>query len=313
MWYNVKKCRIGEYDMDGKRVAIKYQYFRLCTIQGDDATDLPFDLRFWIEQLIGIRLEDRVKEINDINGRLEDVALVRDEFYVLNFMRMDVVSNTYVLAPDRRARHVDLEENEYIGKNTVVLYDPRFHVVMVQCNRGSYGTYAIQNYINSFINDGNLCYFRPIEYDYGRVNLDNTRVLKLDVRFANTRNLVSRDSAAFERIIDACNQTECRTAHLELGLGRSYTKTDELEPETIHGIIHEIRSDDNRGYVSSAYVTLSDDQKSEVFDLLQNILNDKINYVVQPRGELAFNLMANRMADKYYEGARARVANVLQR
>ena len=296
--------------MDGKRVAIKYQYFQLCTIRGEDTTDVPFDLRPWIEQMIDIGLEDRTKEINEIYGRLEDIALVKNEFYVLNFMRMDVVSNTYILAPDTRARHVDLEENEYIGKNTVLLYDPRFHTVMVQCNRGSYGSFALQNYINSFVIDGNLCYFRPIEYDFGKVDLRDKRILKLDVRFANTRNLVFQDGAAFERIIDACNQTECRTVHLELGLGRSYSKTDELEPETIQGIIREIRREENRGDVSSAYVTLNDDQKPEVFNLLQNILNDKINYVVPPRGELAFNLMSNKMAEKYSAGTRARIANI---
>lgn len=299
--------------MDGKRVTIKYQYYRLCTIKGDETTEVPFDLRYWIEQLQRIELEDRIREINDISGRLEDIALVKDEFYVLNFMRMDVISNTYILAPDTRARHVDLDENEYIGKNTVLLYDPRFHIAMVQCNRGSYGAIALQNYINSFICDGNLCHFRPVEYDYDRVDKNNKRVLKLDIRFANTRNLVSRDSAAFERIIDACNQTECRTAHLELGLGRSYSRTDELEPETIQGIICEIRREDNRGRISSAFVTLSDDQKSEVFNLMQNILNDKINYEVPPRGELAFGLMSKRMAERYHEQTRARIANIFAR
>ncbi len=296
--------------MDGKRVAIKYQYFKLCTIQGEDTTDLPFDLRPWLEQLTEIDLENRIKEINEIYGRLEDIALVKDDFYVLNFMRMDVVSNTYILAPDTRARHVDLDENEYIGKNTIVLYDPRFHIAMVQCNRGSYGVVALQNYINSFINNGNLCYFRPIEYDYDRVNLEGKRILKLDVRFANTRNLVSRDSTAFERIISVCNQTECRTAHLELGVGREYRRTHELEPETIQGIICEVRREDNRNDVSSAYVTLCDDQKSEVFNLLQNILSDKIGYTVPPRGELTFRLMSQKMAEKYSEKTRARIANI---
>ena len=299
--------------MDGKRVAIKYQYFRLCTIAEDETTDLPFDLRPWIDNLFDMKLEDRIKEINEISGRLENIDLVKNEFYALNFMRMDVVSNTYVLASDTGARHVDLDENEYIVKNTVVLYDPRFHIAMVQCNRGSYGVIALQNYINSFINDGNLCYFRPIEYNFDKVDLSKKRILKLDVRFANIRQLVSQDSAAFEKIIEVCNQTECRTAHLELGLGRSYTSTDELEPETIQGIIQEVVSEKNRGVVSSAYVTLSDDQKSEIFNLFQNILNDKISYIVPPRGELGFNLMANKMADKYSAESRMRVANILAR
>jgi len=299
--------------MDGKKVAIKYQYYRVCTIRGNDTMDLPFDLRPWIAMLNDIGLEDRIKEINEIRGRLEEIVLVQNEFYALNFMRMDVISNTYVLAPDTRARHVDLHENEYIGKNTVVLYDPRYHVVMVQCNRGSYGIYALQNYINSFIEEGDICYFRPIEFDYDRVSLDDKRILKLDVRFANTRGLVSRDSRAFEQIINACNQTECRTAHLELGLGRSYVRTDELEAETVQGIIREIRSENNRGVVSSAFVTLGDDQTSEVFNLLQNILSDKINYVVPPRGELSFDSLSSRMADKYSSATRARIAGIIVR
>ena len=298
--------------MDGKRVAIKYQYYQLCTIIGDETTECSFDLREWINNVNDLLLEDRVKEINEISGRLEVVARVHsNEFYVLNFMRLDVVSNTYVLSPETMARHVDLGENEYIGKNTVVLYDPRYHVAMVQCNRGSYGVFALQNYINSFINNGNLCYFRPIDFDYDNVDLIRKQFVKLDVRFANTRALVSRDSAAFENIINLCNQVECRTAHIEFGLGYNYG-THELEPETMQGMIREIRSEDNREVISSARITLSDDEKSEVFDLLQNILNDKINYTVPPRGELTFTALSQSMAKKYNDGgARARIANIL--
>ena len=301
--------------MDGKRVSIKYQYYQLCTITGDEATEHLFDLESWIEKVYDLSLEERIKEISDISGRLEDIALVHnEEFYVLNFMRLDVVSNTYILAADTRARDVDLGENEYIGKNTVVLYDPRYNVAMVQCNRGSYGVAALQSYINSYSDGENLCYFRPIDFDYGTVSTKNVQFLKLDVRFANTRNLMCQDSAAFERILKLCNQVGCRTAHLEFGLGYNYGRQDELEADTIQGIIKEIRNGENRGLVSSAKVTISDDQKSEVFDLLQNILNDKINYTVPPRGELSFSTLSERMADKYSEGGtRARVANLLAR
>lgn len=301
--------------MDGKRVAIKYQYYQLCTIVGDETTEFAFDLRDWIGNLQELSLEDRIKNIDEVSGRLESVGLVHnDEFYALNFMRLDVVSNTYILAPDSMARHVDLNENEYIGKNTIVLYDPRFHVAMVQCNRGSYGVFALQSYINSFISDGKLCYFRPIDFDYTDGELGKKQYLKLDVRFANTRGLVSQNSRAFEDVINLCNQVGCKTAHIEFGLGYNYGRQDELEAETMQGIIREIRSNENFGLISSARVTLSDDQKSEIFDLLQNILNDKINYTVPPRGELSFSTLANSMAQKYAEkGTRARVANILAR
>lgn len=299
--------------MDGKRVAIKYQYYQVCTIVGTEQTEYIYDLREWIETLHNLSLEERIKEIGDISGRLEDVVLVHNnEFYALNFMRLDVVSNTYVLAPETRARHVDLQENEYIGKNTVVLYDPRYNIAMIQCNRGSYGIMGLQSYINSFIDNGKLCYFRPIDYDYDNMLTKNKQFLKLDVRFANTRKLISKESKAFERIIDLCNQVECRTAHLEFGLGYNYGRKEELEPETIQGIISEIRDESNMGLISAARITLTDDQKSEIFDLLQNILSDKINYIVPPRGELSFFTLSTRMADKYAEGGTwARIANIL--
>lgn len=301
--------------MEGKRVTIKYQYYQLCTIIGDETTEYTYDLKNWISTVNDLSLEDRIKEISEISGRLEDVARVHnDEFYVLNFMRLDVVSNTYVLSPETRARHVDLEDNEYIGKNTVVLYDPRHNVAMVQCNRGSYGVFALQSYINSFINNGDLCYFRPIDYDYDNVDLNRKQFMKLDVRFANTRELKSKDSKVFEDIIELCNEVECITAHIEFGLGYNYSRQKELEPETMQQIIKEIRSEDNREIVSAARVTISDDEKSEVFDLLQNILSDKISYTVPPRGELAFALLSVNMAKKYSEGGtRARVANILVR
>lgn len=299
--------------MDGKRVSIRYQYYQLCTIIGDQTTEYTYDLREWIEKVNELPLEERIKETGDITGRLEFVGLIHDEFYALNFMRLDVVSNTYILAPDTQAKHVELGENEYIGKNTVVLYDPRFHVAMVQCNRGSYGVFGIQSYINTFNSDGRICYFRPIEYDYDKFDIKNRHYLKLDVRFSNTRALVSKNSTSFEKLLDFYGKTECRTAHIELGLGYNYSRSEELEAETIQGIIREIRSADNKALISSAKITLSDDKKSEIIDLLQNILNDKINYVVPPRGELAFPDMANAMAQKYDEGGiRARVANILK-
>jgi len=82
----------------------------------------------------------------------------------------------------------------------------------------------------------------------------------------------------------------------------------------MQGIVREIRSGDNRELISSARITLSDDQKSEVFDLLQNILNDKINYKVPPRGELSFYTLSKEMSKKYSEGgSRAQIANLLKK
>lgn len=220
------------------------------------------------------------------------------------------MSNTYIVREGEQAQHIDLDENEYIGKNTVVLYDPRLNVAMIQCNRGSYGVAGIQSYINSFNNSNSLCYLRPV---YNELLLEeiNGSFLKLDVRFSNTRNFVAYNSKAFERVIETCNEMECLTAHIELGLG--YSRGVELNHETIHAAIMDLRDIRNRGSISSAKVKFSDDQKSSIFDLFENIDHDIIYYTVPLRGELGFGFMADKMAEKYDEAARVRMVRWVHR
>ena len=296
--------------MAGKRVSIKYLFFEVCT-HDEKKGDCTYDLRKWIANIEKLSLEDRIKEVNGIEGRLEDIALVYEsQFYVMNFMRLDVVSNTYILEANSKARHVDLDENEYIGKNTVVLYDYTKNILMIQSNRGSYGTAAIENYINSFLEEG-LCYLRPINYEFSNT-VGNKSYLKLDVRFANTKELTIKNSKSFEKIVSLCNEVNCMTAHVEFGLG--YTRGTELEADTVQGIIEEIVDENNKRCISSARVTISDVQKSEIFDLMHNTLNMSIIFMVPPRGELAFETMAKRMADDYVEKKiRNRAINCLER
>nr|DAZ32401.1 MAG TPA: hypothetical protein [Caudoviricetes sp.] len=297
---------------DKKRVTIKYQYYQLCTFNGDKYTEDLYDLVEWLGRVGGLSLEEKVHEVSGIEGRLETaIPVFNDEFFALNFMRLDILSNTYILGKDTEARHIDLEENEYIGKNTVMLYDPKYSIAMVQCNRGSYGIYGLQKYINSFNSGMNLCYFRPINNDVTDEYLKSTPALKIDVRFANTRQFNPGNSRVFNKIIDACNEIECYTAHLECGLG--YNRGNELEKETVTEMVKELRKPENREAVSSARITLSDDQKSSVFDLFDNICSDKINFEVPARGELGFKFMVGKMIEKYNEkGSRARIYSILR-
>ncbi|MCI8581216.1 MAG: hypothetical protein HFH04_10820 [Dorea sp.] len=297
---------------DKKRVTIRYQYYQLCTFEDDNYTENLYDLVEWLGRVGGLDLEEKVHEVSGIEGRLEAALPVgNDEFYALNFMRLDILSNTYILEKDTEARHVDLGENEYIGRNTVILYDPRYSIAMVQCNRGSYGVSSLQSYINSFNEGMELCYFRPIIDEMTQEYLEKAHTLKFDVRFANTRQFRTENSRFFNNVIDACNEIECYTAHIECGLG--YNRGCELEKETVSEMVRELRNPQNRDAISSAKITLSDDQKSSVFELFNNIYSDKINFTVPARGELAFSDMTDYMIDKYdVKGSRAKIYSILR-
>lgn len=297
---------------DKKRVSIRFQYYQLCAFDGDSYTEDLYDLIGWIEKVTNLSLKERKREISGIEGRLEIVEpVLNDTMYALNFMRLDVLSNTYIVKPDKRAKHVDLEENEYIGKNTVAIYDPKYSVLMLQCNRGSYGVSGIESYINSFNDSDELCYIRPMSYELPEKVLNDAPALKLDVRFANTRQVNVKNSRLFAKIIDACNQMECYTAHFEFGLG--HNKGEELKKDTIVEAVRVVKDPANKDAVSAARLTLSDDQKSNVFDLIDNIYDDKIDFTVPARGELGFKTMKDSMIEKYDEkGSRAKIYSILR-
>lgn len=295
-----------------KTVAIEFQYFEVCGLDDTIKTEYRYDLRKWISKLSRevSTWDERIKDVSNIKGRLENIDLAADDqFYILNFMRMEEISNTYIVKESERAQHIDLEDDEYIGRNTVVLYDPRLNVVMVQRNRGGYGIAAIESYINSFNNPDELCYFRPISNEFEYTG-QNGSFLKLDVRFANIRNFRAYNSKAFERVIDACNDLQGLTAHIEIGLG--YSRGEELNADTIQEAMMDIRDPRNRDSISTAKVKFSDDQKSEIFDLFDNLVHDVLYFTVPSRGELKFRDMAERMAKQYDERSRAKVLNLLR-
>ncbi len=295
-----------------KTVAIEFQYFEVCCLNDKTKTEFKYDFQKWLNKILdeADALDSRIKEIGGIKGRLEKIDMVlNDEFYVLNFMRMEEISNTYIVRENERAQHIDLEDDEYIGRSTVVLYDPRVNVAMIQRNRGGYGVSAIESYVNSFNSSDDLCYFRPINDEFKDSGRDGA-FLKLDVRFANIRNFKAYKSKAFEKVIDACNDLECLTAHLEIGLGRA--KGEELNAETIQEAILDIRDPRNRENISTAKIKYTDDQKAEIFDLFDNLVHDIIYFTVPSRGELAFTDMAERMAKQYDEQSRAKILNILR-
>lgn len=290
-------------DLKGKQKKIKFQYFEVCTLKEGNPKEELYDLLIWIEKMVELDYEKRKKEIGGIEGRLEDIRVINDEIYALNFMRLDVVSDSYKVKTNKKAEHIDLADDEYIGKNTVVLYDPGLHILMVQCNRGSYNVPAMESYIN--VTNDEISYIRPVKHDLNIDQCLNEKVLKLDVRFSDIRQFRPQKSDAFEKVIESCNDWECVTAHLELGLG--YTKIESMNNDTIYCALEDIKA--NTENVSSAKIILDDDKKATVYDLLDNFEDDYITFTVPERGELGFEFMSDKMYEVYTGGARARIVS----
>ena len=293
-----------------KTVKIKCKYYQLRAVSNGNITENLYDLRQWINDIEEMPLDQRKRNVSNIVGRLEEQVVVGDsECYVLTFMRMDEVSTVYKVKGNQPAEHVDIdvESNEHIAKNTVVLYDAENGIVMIQSNRGSYTEKSIQGYINSFFEE-QVCCLLPI---FDNVNFMGNDVdyLKLDVRLANIRQFEATSNSSFEYLVDGINRVEGLNAHIEIGLG--YNRNAKLNSDEVRIAIADLVN--NKGCVTSAKFRLSDDQKSGVYDLFDNLCNDTVVCAVNDRtGGIPFEVLAERMYDKYiYEHSRDRVLSAL--
>ena len=279
-----------------RRVKAKYLYYQVCCLSENTGEEELFDLLEWINSFALRPIENRALEVNGVRGRLERTMPVSNYgFYALSFMRMDELSDTYTMKNAAQAKHVDLDSDEYIGKRTTALYDPATHIFMIQNNRGGLSSMYIESFINQSDVCEEKCYLRPI---LSRATLDamlRKGVDKIDIRFSNVRTCIPEQSDDFEKVVEAFKNLEGITAHIEVGLGS--TRQPELNRETVSYFLHDIAR--NQHSISRARIALNDDQKGDLIDLFKNVEHDWIDYVLRPRGEIAFEEAANNMTEKY--------------
>lgn len=290
-----------------KKIKIKCKYYQVRESIDGEVTANLYDLRSWIADMATKDLEERCREENAVKGRVEEmVRLGTSEIYALNFMRMDEVSTSYILKETDPAEHIDLDDGEYIAKNTVCLYDAEAGIIMIQCNRGGYNEKTIQSYVNMFL-EKQHCSFVPILEEVNFTNHD-TEYLKIDMRLANFKEFEPTEGSPMEKILEGMNRLEGVNAHVELSLGSF--KNASLNAPEVKRVIADLTN--NRGCVSSAKIKLSDDQTSGVYDLFDNLCVEQIECAINQKGGIAFRDLAHNMNNIYIvNGAKRRVMNAI--
>lgn len=277
--------------MKGKKKNIKFTYYEVVT--SANGNEVLYDLLIWLSKITSVTIENRIRLVNGVQGRLEDVKIIND-FYALNFMRLDEASDAYKVKEADKAQHIDLEDDEYLGRNTVALYDPKKHIILIQNNRGSYSANAIQNYINA-TNDDDICYFRPMIDAFDVNRCKKGRIKRLVATCSAINDFRPENSRNFERLIASCKDLGGHTFHIDIGIG--YSKDKALNNQSVYEDVNVLLQ--NKNCLSTAKIELSDEAVSGVFDLFDNLHVGKFDVTVPDRGELDFLHLAKNMYSIY--------------
>ena len=278
--------------MTGKK-HFKFTYYDVVTLN-DEGKEVLYDLRKWLDTISKKKIAERIEKTGSVQGRLVTAQILEPGYYVLNFMRLDEASDAYKAKENQQAEHIDLEADEFLGRNTVAVYDEKNHIILIQNNRGSYSVNAIQNYINS-TNDDKICYFRPILDNFDATRCKKGRIKKIYVNCSATHQFDADGSKAFENIIESCEELGGYTFSIEIGIGRG--KDKQLNNQRIYATVNTLLR--NRGCLSTAKVTLQDEKDADVYDLFDNLRTGKFDLEVPERGELDYMKIARNMYYQY--------------
>ena len=122
-----------------RKIQNKCQFFQVSKYfeDNDNKKEELYNLGHWISRVNELDLLQLKKEFNGIKGRLENCNNVESRFFTFNFVKMLDYSSTYVVKQGEAAKHVDIsvENDEYIGNNTVAIYDSKKSIIVIMGTR----------------------------------------------------------------------------------------------------------------------------------------------------------------------------------
>ncbi|KKC28799.1 DUF6731 family protein [Caldanaerobacter subterraneus] len=286
---------------------IKFEYFEVVYRLNDDQDQQPdrlFDFLRWLKKATGLSLEARTFDYYNERARLEkfyydDV----NNYWLLNFVRLRETNIPLIGKVDQEAEPIELDDDEFIGEDVSMLYDPKLKIVMLQRNIHSLGPSGIEKYLNLlWASEKEQIYLRPIYFPNSFEKARNSKIYrKITVRFAlpNDFNESSIEDSPLKPTIQSFGKFNGIIGEVTISVGQS--KKENLHRETIHETLKFIEN--NREIIKKAQLTIKKDEEKEVeiLDLFEDKLYDYLIFTLPNRQSLACEYVFQKMIEKYQE------------
>jgi len=221
----------------------------------------------------------RVYTYNGEPARLSDITIdYSTQYYHLIFERLSyAVPNVTTLYGD--SERIDLEEDEYIGLEVSVLYDPHYHILMIQRNQDSLSPSAIESFLRTLIINAGV-----VENFSLSLVLDNNareRALRqYAYRKITARLSGSRAKGMLEKLFERCPQG---IDTIEITFNAQKSRTSEIDHDFATELLEEYIEDSE---VQKLKISSRENEESKVEPI------DLINHKLQTYS--IFDLRENR-------------------
>ncbi len=301
---SVKKVRFdyfrvmsSDYDIVNNAVSMERTLFDLSQLliraRGMEPVDTTYTLYGEDVRIQQIQRFDWSHPITGIEKELWKLQILRIRSNVLP----GIATNTGEFNP------LNLDDDEYVGEDVAVLYDPDFHLIMIQRNRNSLSPSGIEQYLNRIYDDPHhLISFSPIPIPDFMRDIGQGDIIKKVVLSLSTTNIdedILPRNSAIARII--CGARQCGAVNMTINISMGRGKNpNSLDHDEVLGLSN---ADINENVVTKyeVYKKTNQDAHVEVVDLMSGILRDEENFQYSRAYPINYSRIIDCMFAKYID------------
>ncbi|PFC01839.1 DUF6731 family protein [Bacillus thuringiensis] len=261
---------------------IKFDYFKVYARKFNEKKnvmeELPCDLSNLLVSLQKISAKKRVYKVSGDVARIQDVSLNTDGKWEMHLLRIRKSNFPVKTHDDGTYTLIDLSDQEGLGEEVSVLYDPITKVIMMRRNIFSLSPSSLANYLDGICNSpGMTIFFKPLVYPnvLDKIKEDDLiRGLEISIADIKKASKATKQSLGFITN-DVSEIKESVNINLNISLNQKGSSKSSRLP--IYKRLVNLIKDPT---VTKAEVRKKPDEDSPVekYDLISNKMSDFITF-----------------------------------
>lgn len=272
---NNKKQK-GEYIVAINKT-VRFDYFRVLSRSFNPERNVveerPCDLTDVFTYLKTVPVIERVYDVGSDEARLQDIKFNNDK-WELHFIRIRKNGFPIVTHDDGTYTYLDnLEDEEGLGEEVSVIYDPKNFVLMIRRNIHSLAPTAISSYLTSVINRiGYSIIFQPLIHPKSKELLQKEHLIRgAEISISDLKNSRSAKKSLGQIVKGIEDLNESVSIYLKIGIQPKGSKKTSRLPiyEELQGLIEDPAIESLKVRKKA-----DEDAKVEYIDLIKHRLID---------------------------------------
>lgn len=297
---------------------IRFDYFRVvCNEYNAENNTLsqeqrPFDLSPILVKAATMNPVDTTYDLLGENARIQHIERMiwrnpqtgaEKIFWKLQLLRIRLNVLPGIATESGKFSPLELEDDEYVGEDVALLYDPEYYVIMIQRNRNSLTPTGIEQYFNRISNDyRHQIAFVSIPLPEFMRTIGENDIIRKVVLTLSTTNLdteILPQGSALSRIINSARQCGAVTMTVNISMGRSRNGRG-LNRDEVLGLANA-DLDENAISKYEIYRKVNQDAKVEVVDLMCGQLCDEDQFQYSRDYPITYDRIIETMFSKYID------------